>query len=103
VDAANAITHLAGILERRMDALLEAARTNTMAPEEGGPIRHCDGCDEWIEGVRLFTITYTNNRQGEAEYCPSCAMLAAMNWNGLTERIKLAAEQPPHLLPERAH
>lgn len=70
------------------------ARKLALCPETGATesvpvtiVSHCEGCDENQENVREYLVQFDTSLRPEPElvrYCPDCAALAQLNWNGET-------------------
>lgn len=56
-------------------------------PECDGP-EHCHGCDEPREDLAAFRVTFHNGIVETCVYCPECAGLASIDWNGETAAIE---------------
>lgn len=63
-------------------------------------LSRCDGCDEHLEGVSRFCVTDHNDRRSYAHYCPGCADLARVDWNGNTQDIQPAPHDVHPWIPE---
>ena len=48
----------------------------------------CDRCDQDQPGVRTYVCQFSGHPVAEqTRYCPTCADMASVNWNGATESI----------------
>jgi hypothetical protein len=56
---------------------------------------HCHGCDSIQPNVRTFAVQFENKATPDTvRYCPECAELAEMNFNGETVSIRPADPTP---------
>ena len=53
---------------------------------------YCNGCDQEQEGVRVYRAKFAGGDWETVRYCPDCADLAEINWNGETDAIEPATK-----------